>query len=149
MSYGPGPGQLPPGGTGGYGPPPGGTGGYGPPPGGPGGYGPPPPGGPGGYPPPYGPPGGGEPPASMGAAIGAIIANVVGLCLCTVLSIVGLVLGIIGAATYESSPRTSRICTIISYVLFGVGVVLTIVFFLFYGGVGLLGVLEGDTYTGY
>jgi hypothetical protein len=85
----------------------------------------------------------------MGAAIGAIVVNVLGLCLCTVLSAVGLVLGIIAAATYESSPQAARICTIISYVLFGVGIAVYLAFFLLYGGMGLLGVMQGETYTGY
>ncbi|WP_233571094.1 hypothetical protein [Nocardiopsis sp. Huas11] len=128
----------------------GGPGGYGPtPPGGYGGYGQTPPGGPGGPPPPYGPPGGGEPPASIGAAIGAIVANVVGLCGCTVLSVIGLVLGVIAAVTYESSPQASRICTTISYVLFGVGVVLAIIMFLIYGGAGMWSLMQEDSYTGY
>lgn len=132
MSYGPGPGQPPyDGGTGGYlPPPPGGTGGY-PPPGGH----PPPPGGPGGYPPP--PPSGGygpqEPPFSMGAAIGAIIANVFGLCLCWAFAIIGLVLGIIGAAMATSNPKAAKTCTIISWVLFGVGLVVGIIYMVLYG----------------
>ena len=84
----------------------------------------------------------------MGAAIAAIIVNVVGLCLCTVLSIIGLVLGIIATVTYESSPQTSRICTIIAYALFGVGAVLYIILFAMYGGMGLWSVMQGDPYTG-
>ena len=89
MSYGHGPvPPLPPGG--------GGTGGYVPPPGG--GYPPPPGGGGGGYPPPP-PPGGGygrpQQPADTGMAIGALIANLIGLCLCWAVSIIGIVLAIV------------------------------------------------------
>ncbi|MFE3461901.1 hypothetical protein ACFXKD_30530 [Nocardiopsis aegyptia] len=82
-------------------------------------------------------------------AIGAIIANVVGLCLCTILSVIGLVLGIIAAATYESSPQTSKICAIISYVLFGIGAVVYLILLLMYGGAGLWSLMEGGSYTGY
>lgn len=133
MSYGPGPGQPPNGGTGGYfPPPPGGTGGYPPPPGGPGGYPPPPPGGPGGYPPPggHGPQ---EPPFSMGAAIGAIIANVIGLCVCWGFALIGLILGVIGASLATSNPKAAKTCTIISWVLFGVGIVVGIIYMVLYG----------------
>ncbi|NYJ38042.1 hypothetical protein [Nocardiopsis aegyptia] len=82
-------------------------------------------------------------------AIGAIIANVVGLCLCTILSVVGLVLGIVAAVTYESSPQTSKICAIISYALFGVGAIIYIILLLMYGGVGLWSLMQGGSYTGY
>lgn len=132
MSYGPGPGQPPHGGSGGYfPPPPGGTGGYPPPPGGPGGY-PPPPGGPGGYPPPYqsGPP---EPPYSMGSAIGAIIANTLALCLCWAFALVGLVLGVVGASLANSNPGAAKTCTLISWILFAVSAVVGLIYIVMYG----------------
>ncbi|MDE3722839.1 hypothetical protein PWG71_15730 [Nocardiopsis sp. N85] len=149
MNHGPGPGWPPNSGTGGYFPPPSaGGGGYPPPPpGGPGGYPPPPYGGPGGYPPPGGghpppPPGGGygdrEPPFGIGAPIGAIIANVIGLCLCTWISVVGLVLGIIGAAIATSSPQAAKVCTIISWVLFALGAVGFVLVLIMYGATGIL-----------
>ncbi|WP_436888781.1 hypothetical protein [Nocardiopsis dassonvillei] len=69
----------------------------------------------------------------MGAAIGAIIANALGLCFCWAFALVGLVLGIIGAATATSSPKTAKTCTIISWVMFGVGLVVGVVYIVMYG----------------
>ncbi|WP_306368031.1 hypothetical protein [Nocardiopsis sp. CC223A] len=74
----------------------------------------------------------------MGAAIGAIIANVLAVCVCWPFAIVGLILGIIGAATATSSPKSAKTCTIISWVLFGAGVVIGVVYLLLYG-VGYMG----------
>lgn len=116
MSYGHGPvPPLPPGG--------GGTGGYVPPPGG-------------GYPPPP-PPGGGygrpQQPADMGMAIGALIANLIGLCLCWAVSIIGIVLAIVALVTAPSNPSTARTCGIISWVMFGLSVIVLLVYFVFYG----------------
>ncbi|WP_201294977.1 MULTISPECIES: hypothetical protein [unclassified Nocardiopsis] len=135
-------------GTGGYLPPPGGSGGF-PPPGG-GGY--PPPGG--GPPPPppggwYGGPGFQPPPspASQGSAIGAIVANAVGLCLCWALAIVGLVLAVIGLTTATSNPQAARVCTIISWVLFGAGILVYAVLFFLYGAMGFFSVMESNTHT--
>lgn len=121
MSYGPG--------TGGYYPPSSGGGGY------------PPPGG-GGYPPPGGGPGFQSPPpapASQGAAIGALIANVVGMCFCWALAIVGVVLAVISLSLGKSNPQSARTCALISWVLFGAGVLLGVVLLVFYGGMGFLG----------
>lgn len=130
MSYGPGTGgYFPPGGeSGGY-PPPGGGGGYPPPPGG--GYGSP------GFQPP-------QQPASQGSAIGALIANVFGLCACWPASLIGVILGIIALTMTSSNPQAAKTCTIIAWVLFGVGVVIAIVMFLFYGAMGFMSVLTED-----
>ncbi|WP_061080958.1 hypothetical protein [Nocardiopsis alborubida] len=139
MSYGPG--------TGGYFPPSGGSGGHQPPPGGGGGY--PPPGG--GLPPPpggwYGGPGfqPPPPPASQGSAIGALIANIFGLCLCWMLSIVGVILAVIALTMTTTNPQTARTCTIISWVLFGVGTALYVVLFFFYGAMGLMSVFATNS----
>ncbi|GAB3440485.1 hypothetical protein GCM10027570_06030 [Streptomonospora sediminis] len=135
MSYGPSGGQ-PPYGSGGWGAPPPQppTGPPPPPPSGPppgnGSYGPPPP-----PPGPPGPPGGGgyEEPASKGSAIGAIIANVIGLCLCFGGTLIGLILAIIGLTMAESNPKAARICTIIAWVYFGLALVLGIIWWVVYG----------------
>jgi hypothetical protein len=140
MSYGPGTGgYLPPhGGGGGYQPPPGGSGGY-PPPGG----GPPPP--PGGW---YGGPGFQPPPqpASQGSAIGALIANIVGLCLCWVLAIVGVILAVIALTMTATNPQAAKTCTIVSWVLFGVGTALYAVLFFVYGAMGFVSVFSDSAY---
>ncbi|CAM3666661.1 hypothetical protein GCM10009799_37970 [Nocardiopsis rhodophaea] len=79
---------------------------------------PPPPGyGPGGMPM-------GEPPASIGSAIGALVANIVGIFLCTPFALIGIILAIIGLATANSSPGTSRGCTSAGWIMFGVGTVI-------------------------
>ncbi|MDT0303818.1 hypothetical protein [Streptomonospora wellingtoniae] len=125
MSYGPSGGQPPYGsGSGGYGPPPP------PPPSGPpggGAYGAPPP-------PPPGSPGGGgmEPPANKGSAIGATIANGIGMCLTCGGTTIGLVLGIIGIVMAESNPKAARTCTLISWILFGVALVFGIIAWIWY-----------------
>ncbi|MBB6120055.1 hypothetical protein [Nocardiopsis algeriensis] len=143
MTYGPGPGTPPGGNTGGYFPPPhGGSGGYPPPPGGGGGY-PPPPGG--GFPPPTGGYGNQEPPASQGSAIAALICNVIALCLCWVLAIPGLILAIIGLATAAGNPKAARMCTLIAWVLFGVGVITGIAYWIFYGA-ALFATYSGGMY---
>ncbi|GAB3472782.1 hypothetical protein [Nocardiopsis coralliicola] len=105
MSYGPG----------GYGPPP-------PPPQGP----PPPgyggPGGMGGPPPPPPPPGGygGQEPVSKGSAIGLIV---VGVLCCNCLT---LVLGIVSLTMADSNPQASKTCALIGWILFAIGVVISI-----------------------
>src|SRR5690606_16960118 len=122
-------------GTGGYGPPPPPPPGQGPPLPPPPGHGPPPP--PGGFgggmggppPPPPPPPGANEPPASMGNAIGVIIASVISLCLCWPLALVSLVLGIVAAVMAASSPKASKTCALIGWILVGVGLVLTVILF--------------------
>ncbi|PDP84998.1 hypothetical protein CQJ94_25025 [Glycomyces fuscus] len=142
MSYGPGTGgYLPPdGGGGGYQSPPGGGGGY-PPPGG----GPPPPPPPGGW---YGGPGfqPPPPPASQGPAIGALIANIVGLCLCWALAIVGIILAVIALTMTTTNPQAAKTCTIVSWVLFGVGTAVYAVLFFLYGAMGLVSVFSGSAY---
>ncbi|MFV2198011.1 hypothetical protein [Nocardiopsis sp. LOL_012] len=135
MHYGPG---QPPEGTGGYQSPPGAGGGY-----------PPPPGGMGGPPPPPPPIGGGPPPGSggiQGAAIGAIVANAIGLCLCWMFSIVGLVLGIVSASIAGSNPQAARTCMVISYAMFGVGIVAWVVYLVFYGGSVIWSMNESSYY---
>ncbi|GAA4911777.1 hypothetical protein [Streptomonospora salina] len=126
MSYGPSGGQPPYGNSGGYGPPPppppsgppGGGGAYGPPP--------PPPGGPGGGP-------GTEPPANKGAAIGALVANVIGMCLTCGGTTIGLVLAIIGVVMVESNPKAARICTLISWILFALVLIIGLIVWILYG----------------
>lgn len=121
-------------GTGGYFPPEGGGGGYPPPSGGM----PPPPGGwyggSGPQPPPQ--------PASQGSAIGALIANIVGLCMCWALALVGIILAIVALTMTSSNPKAAKTCTIISWVLFGVGIVFWVVLLVFYGAMGVFSVLE-------
>ncbi|QBI54232.1 DUF4190 domain-containing protein [Streptomonospora litoralis] len=134
MSYGPSGGQ-PPYGSGGYGspppqqppqgppPPPPGGGGYGGPSGG---YGPPPPPGD-----PYGGGNYGQPPASKGSAIGALVANIFGICLNCLFGIVGLILAIIALNQIESNPKSARMLTLISWICFGVGAVIGIFAWIF------------------
>ena len=76
------------------------------------------------------------PAASQGNAIAALVANVVGLVLCCLTSLPGLVLGIIALVQVRSSPRSSRICALIAWVLFGISVVIALVLLLtgFFGG---------------
>ncbi|WP_241483048.1 hypothetical protein [Nocardiopsis halophila] len=102
MSYGP----PPPQGPGGYGPPP--------PPGG--GYGAPPP------PPPMGP---SEPPANKGAAIALAILGFLFCC-----NIPALVLGIVAASMAESNPKAAKICMMIGWILFALGLVLSVFAFI-------------------
>ncbi|KIH98380.1 hypothetical protein LP52_13130 [Streptomonospora alba] len=132
MSYGPSGGQPPYGNSGGYGPPPP------PPPSGPpggGAYGPPP------------PPGGpGEPPANKGAAIGALVANVIGLCINCLFSLVGLILAIVAITQAESNPKAARTCTLISWILFGVGLVVGVLYWIF---VGFDALMASSTTTSY
>lgn len=70
-------------------------------------------------------------------AIGALIANIVGLCLCWFASIVGIILAIVALATASSSPSAAKTCGIISWVMFGVSVVVMVLYFLLYGGLYL------------
>nr|WP_246421690.1 hypothetical protein [Nocardiopsis mwathae] len=87
---------------------------------------PPPPGfGPGGHPL-------GEPPASIGSAVAALIANVVGILLCWPLGIVGVVLAIIGLATASSSPGSARKCTLAAWIAFGVGLLISFAMILYW-----------------
>ncbi|TDQ50792.1 hypothetical protein [Actinorugispora endophytica] len=139
MSY---PGQ-PPGGYGGQppggygGPPHSGTGGWGAPP-------PPPPPPPGGYGGSFGRPNS-EPPASQGSAIGALICNGLGLCLCWPLGLIGLILAIIALVQTTTSPSTARVLTLIAWVLFGVSAVIGIIYFALYGSI-LFAELSSSSY---
>ncbi|MDS1269197.1 DUF4190 domain-containing protein [Lipingzhangella sp. LS1_29] len=74
-----------------------------------------------------------EPPASKGNAIGALVANVVGLVMCCLVALPGLVLGIIALVTAESNPQTSRVCAIIAWVLFGLALIIGIVWLFLFG----------------
>jgi hypothetical protein len=79
--------------------------------------------------PPYG-----EPPASMGSAVGALIANICMLCLCGLFAVPGIILGIVGASTASSNPSSARTCTLIAWILFGVCAVIGVIYVLVYGG---------------
>ncbi|ASU84324.1 hypothetical protein CDO52_17330 [Nocardiopsis gilva YIM 90087] len=85
----------------------------------------------------------GEPPASTGSAVGALIANVVGILLCWPFGLIGTVVSIIGLATANSNPRASRGCTLAGWILFGVGVLALIAVILYY--VFVVGVLAAST----
>ena len=73
----------------------------------------------------------------MGAAIGAIIANALAVCLCWPVAIVGLILGIIGATMTTSNPKAAKVLTIISWAGFGVGLVTGVIYVFLYGAVYL------------
>jgi hypothetical protein len=88
-------------------------------------------GGPYGQPPGYGPPG--VPPRSNGAAIAALVCNIAGVLLCCgLLSIPGIVTAAIALSRVDTDPESARKLTIWSWVLFGLSVVLGIVFFIVY-----------------
>ncbi|MBB5436105.1 hypothetical protein [Nocardiopsis composta] len=66
-----------------------------------------------------------EPPAGKGAAIGLIVAGV--LC-CNPLT---LVLGIVSLVMAESNPKASKTCSLIGWILFGIGLVASVIYFIF------------------
>ncbi|MUL40709.1 hypothetical protein FZ103_05855 [Streptomonospora sp. PA3] len=74
-----------------------------------------------------------EPPANKGSAIGALIANVIGMCFTCGGTLVGLVLAIIGLTMAESNPKAARICTLIAWIYFGVALVVGIIWWVIYG----------------
>ncbi|MFC7741327.1 hypothetical protein ACFQXA_10515 [Nocardiopsis composta] len=77
----------------------------------------------------------------MGNAIGVIVASVISFCLCWPIAIVSLVLGIVAAVMATSSPKASKTCALIGWILVGIGLIATIAIFLIYGGMGLLSVM--------
>ncbi|WP_017569116.1 hypothetical protein [Nocardiopsis halotolerans] len=94
----------------------------------------------------YGGPGPQPPkPASQGAAIGALIANILGLCGCWTLAIVGLVLAIVAVTQVNTNPKSARTCTLISWILFGAGIAIWLVLFFVYGAMGFLSVLGSSS----
>lgn len=100
------------------------------------GYGPPAYGPPGGYGPSgygYGYGGPGEPPASRGNAIGALIANILGLCACLPFGIAGVVLAIVALTKVDDNPRTSRTCAILAWVSFALALVGLAIYLFVYG----------------
>ncbi|MES0836760.1 hypothetical protein [Nocardiopsis tropica] len=62
------------------------------------------------------------PGASRGAAIGALIANAIGLCLCFVFTIPGIILATIAIAQADNNPKGSRICTRAAWILFALAI---------------------------
>ncbi|MDA2810630.1 hypothetical protein O4J56_08290 [Nocardiopsis sp. RSe5-2] len=102
-------------------------------------YGPPPPQGPGGYgPPPPPPPGGGygapppppnmgptEPPANKGAAIALTVLSFLFCC-----NLLGAGLGIAAIATAESNPKASRTCMLIGWIIFALGLVGSVIYWI-------------------
>ncbi|WP_017593943.1 hypothetical protein [Nocardiopsis potens] len=66
-----------------------------------------------------------EPPASKGSAIGLIV---VGVLCCNVLT---LVLGIVSLVMVESNPKASKTCSLIGWILFGIGLVISIAYIIF------------------
>ncbi|GAB3213800.1 hypothetical protein ACQEU5_22170 [Marinactinospora thermotolerans] len=64
--------------------------------------------------------------------IASLILNILGLCGCWMLSIIGLVLSIIALAQSGSQPETARKLTLWSWICFGAGVALFVLFVLIY-----------------
>src|SRR5699024_1131120 len=104
------------------------------PPGEGGGY-PPPPWG--GHPPPPPPPGGGyghhQQPANTGMMIGALVANIIGLCLRWDASRVGIILALVALAAASSHLASGRTCGFIAWRMFGMSAILLVLCFMFYG----------------
>lgn len=75
---------------------------------------------------------GGQPPASTGSAIGALIANIVGIFACFPFALIGIILAIIGLATASGNPGSARGCTLAAWIMFGVSAVIGIGWLLWY-----------------
>jgi len=65
--------------------------------------------------------------------IGALVANIIGLCLCWAASLVGIILAIVALATASSNPSSAKTCGFIAWGMFGVSVILLVIYFMFYG----------------
>jgi hypothetical protein len=61
------------------------------------------------------------------------------------LSIVGVILAIVALTMTATNPQSARTCTIISWVLFGVGTALYAVLFFVYGAAGLMSVFATNS----
>lgn len=108
-------------------------GGYqGPPHGGSGGWGVPPPPPPHGGPPPFGAPHR-PPPASMTSPLISLVCNLFALCFLGLFALVGAALAGIALGIHQSHPQASRVLAVISWVVFGLEVLLGIVLFALYG----------------
>jgi hypothetical protein len=81
----------------------------------------------------YGPPGVYGPQASHGAAVGALIANIIAtLFCCSILGIAGIVTSAMAMGRTQTNPESARKLTTWSWVIFGVGLVLGIVLIILY-----------------
>ena len=65
--------------------------------------------------------------------IGALVANIIGLCLCWAASLVGIILAIVALATASSNPSSARTCGFIAWGMFGMSAILLVLYFVFYG----------------
>jgi hypothetical protein len=93
----------------------------------------------------YGPPGG-APPASNGAAIAALVANIVAAVLCCtgIAWLPGVILASIAISRTPRDPESARSLTVWSWVCFAINVVLTIALVVI---LALAGVFESSTST--
>ncbi len=66
-------------------------------------------------------------PASQGNAIAALIVGILSLCLCSFLSVPGIVLAIVGMTQVNSNPKSSRTFTMIAWILIGVGIIFSLI----------------------
>ncbi|RCV55488.1 hypothetical protein, partial [Marinitenerispora sediminis] len=73
---------------------------------------------------------------STGSAVGALIANILALCLCWVFAAPGLILAIVALSQTASNPSSARTCTLISWILFGVAVLSGAAYFAYWLLVG-------------
>jgi hypothetical protein len=81
----------------------------------------------------YGPPGVYGPPANHGAAVGALVANIVAtLFCCSILGIAGIVTSAMAMGRTQTNPESARKLTTWSWIIFGVGLVLGLIVIILY-----------------
>ncbi|HLU96618.1 MAG TPA: hypothetical protein VKZ89_07260 [Thermobifida alba] len=85
-----------------------------------------------GGPPPFGAPHR-QPPASMISPLISLICNLFALCFWGLFALVGAALAGIALGIHQSHPQASRVLAVISWVVFGLEVLLGVVFFALYG----------------
>lgn len=91
----------------------------------------------------FGPP---PPPASNGAAIAALIANIVlSLTCCGLLAIPGIVTAAIAVSRTQTDPVSAKNLTNWSWVIFGLAILVGVVFLIIFFAFGLYGAFEGSS----
>ncbi len=81
----------------------------------------------------YGPPGvPNAPGASQGSAIGALVCNIIMLFVCWLLAIPGIICSAIALGRVNTDPDSARTLTMWGWVLFGLGLLMGIGFWIIY-----------------
>lgn len=97
----------------------------------------------------YGPPGVPRAPASNGAAIAALVCNIVAVAFCGgIFAIPGIITAAIALGRVQTDPESARRLTIWSWVILGISIVLAIAMFAAFIALGIFSASQSSSGSG-